>query len=76
MSISDFMRILKRKTAIKIFKSYPQMKKKPYWGSHFLARGYCVGIISLDEEKIKKYVKYQKEQIRLEEQQRLEFLSL
>jgi len=38
MSISDLMGILKGKTAIKIFKSYPQLKKKPYWGNHFWAR--------------------------------------
>lgn len=76
MSISDLMGILKGKTAIKIFKSYPQLKKKPYWGNHFWARGYCVDTIGLDEEKIKKYVKYQEEQERLEEQQSLEFRSL
>jgi len=50
------MGILKGKTAIKIFKSYPQLKKKPYWGNHFWARGYCVDTIELDEDKIKKYV--------------------
>ena len=26
--------ILKGKLAIKLFKSYPQLKKKPYWGNH------------------------------------------
>ena len=76
MSISELMGILKGKTAIKIFKSYPQLKKKPYWGNHFWARGYRVDTIGLDEDKIKKYVKYQEEQERLEEQQRLEFCSL
>jgi len=36
-SISQLMGILnfERYTAIKIFKSYPQLKKKPYWGNHF-----------------------------------------
>ncbi len=76
MSISELMGILKGKTAIKIFKSYPQLKKKPYWGNHFWARGYCVDTIGLDKDKIKKYVKYQEEQERSEEQQRLEFRSL
>ena len=76
ISVSDLMGILKGKTAIKIFKSYPQLKKKPYWGNHFWARGYCVDTIGLDEDKIKKYVKNQEEQERLEEQQRLEFRSL
>jgi len=73
ISISQLMVVLKGKTAIKLFKSYPQLKTKPYWGNHFWARGYCVDTIGLDEDKIKKYVKYQEEQERLEEQQRLDF---
>lgn len=35
VSISDFMEFLKGKLAIKLFKSYPGLKKKPYWGNHF-----------------------------------------
>ena len=73
ISVSTLMGILKGKTAIKLFKSYPQLKKKPYWGNHFWSRGYCVDTIGLDEEKIKKYVKYQENQARLEEQQQLDF---
>ena len=38
LSISSLMGILKGKTAIKIFKSYPGLKKKPYWGNHFWSR--------------------------------------
>ena len=73
ISISQLMGTLKGKTAIKIFKSYPQLRTKPYWGNHFWAKGYCVDTIDLDEDKIKKYVKYQEEQERVEEQQRLNF---
>ena len=73
MSLSQLMGILKGKTAIKIFKSCLQLKKKPYWGNHFWSRGYCADTIGLDEDKIKKYVIYQEEQERLEEQQRLNF---
>lgn len=73
ISISQQMGTLKGKTAIKNFKSYPQLRTKPYWGNHFWAKGYCVDTIGLDEDKIKKYVKYQEEQERLEEQQRLNF---
>ncbi len=73
MSLSQLMGVLKGKTAIKIFKSYPQLKTKPYWGNHLWSRGYCADTIGLDEDKIKKYVKYQEEQERLEEQQRLNF---
>jgi putative transposase len=42
LSISEVMGILKGKTAIKLFKSYPALKRKPYWGNHFWSRGYCV----------------------------------
>ena len=59
LSISDFMGILKGKTAMKVFKSFPSLKKKPYWGNHFWQRGYFVSTIGIDEEKIRRYVKYQ-----------------
>ncbi len=52
--ISQLIGILKGKTAIKIFKSYPQLRTKPYWGNHFWAKGYCVDTIDLNEDKIKK----------------------
>ena len=74
--ISKLMVILKSKTAIKIFKNYPQLKQKLYWGNHFWSRGYCVDTVGLDEEKIKKYVQYQEDQERLEEPQRLNFSPL
>ena len=35
ISISQLMGTLKGKTAIKIFKSNPQLRTKPYWGNHF-----------------------------------------
>ena len=73
VSISQLMGTLKGKTAIKLFKSYPQLRSKPYLGNHFWSRGYCVDTIGLDEDKIKKYVKYQEDQERIEEQQRLDF---
>ena len=71
VSISSLMGVLKGKIAIKLFKSYPGLKKKPYWGNHFWARGYFVSTVGLDEEMIKKYVKHQeKEEKKVEEQQR------
>ena len=73
LSISMVMGMLKGKTAIKLFKSYPALKKKPYWGNHFWSRGYCVSTIGLDENKIRRYVKYQEEKERLEESERQEF---
>ena len=75
VSISKLMGTLKGKVAIKLFKSYPKLKKKPYWGNHFWARGYFVSTVGLDENMIKKYVKHQeKEEKRIEdEQQRFDF---
>jgi putative transposase len=73
LSISEVMGILKGKTAIKLFKSYPALKKKPYWGNHFWSRGYCISTIGLDETKIRKYVKYQEERERQEEGDQQEF---
>lgn len=73
VSVSDFMGILKGKTAIKLFKSYPNLKKKPYWGNHFWARGYFVNTVGLDEDMIRRYVKYQEEEGRKAEQDRSDF---
>ena len=73
LSISQVMGILKGKTAITVFKKFPGLKKKPYWGNHFWARGYCSSTVGLDEEKIKKYVKYQEKQERLAEDQQQSF---
>ena len=73
LSISEVMKMLKGKTAIKLFKSFPTLRKKPYWGSHFWSRGYCVSSIGLDENKIRKYVKYQEEREKKEESEQQEF---
>ena len=35
------------------------LKKKPYWGNHFWAKGYCVDTVQLDADMIRKYVRYQ-----------------
>jgi putative transposase len=71
VSVSEMMGLLKGKLAIKLFKTYPGMKKKPYWGNHFWARGYFVSTVGLDEDLIKRYVKYQEKQEKeIEEQQK------
>ena len=70
ISISQLMGTLKGKLAIKVFKSYPQLKQRPYWGNHFWARGYFVSTVGLDEEMIIRYVKHQeKEEKKIEDQQ-------
>ncbi len=73
LSLSEMMGMLKGKTAISLFKSFPKFKEKPYWGNHFWSRGYCVTTLGLDEDKIRRYVKYQEENERLEEAQQEEF---
>ena len=73
VSVSDFMGTLKGKLAIKLFKSYPGLKEKPYWGNHFWARGYFVSTVGIDEETIRKYVKYQEDQERKNESQQKRF---
>jgi hypothetical protein len=42
------------------FKSFPQLKIKPYRGNHFLGKGYCVDTVGLDEEKINNVLKNSK----------------
>ena len=68
ISISEFVGIVKGRTAIRIFNKYRHLKQKPYWGNHFWSRGYCVDTVGLDAEKVRKYVKYQEQKERQEEQ--------
>ena len=53
-SVSDLLGVLKGKLAIKIFKSYPHLKQKPYWVNHFWSRGNFVTTVGIDEEMIKR----------------------
>ena len=59
VSISEFMGTVKGRTAIRVFKKYPYLKERPYWGNHFWADGYCVDTVGLDAEMIRKYVVFQ-----------------
>ena len=59
LCISDYMGIIKGRTAIRVFNKFRKLKKKPYWGNHFWSRGYCVDTVGLDADKICRYVKYQ-----------------
>jgi putative transposase len=62
VSISDLVGILKGRTAIRVFNKFKNLKNRPYWGNHFWSKGYCVDTVGLDEEMIRKYVKYQEDQ--------------
>ncbi len=69
-SISDVVGFLKGKSAIKIFDINSKLKKR-YWEKHFWARGYCVITIGLDEEQIRKYVRWQLKKDRTMDQLKL-----
>ena len=57
-AVSHLVGFLKGKISIHMFQRYEKLGKI-YWGRHFWSRGYCVSTIGLDEEMIRKYVKYQ-----------------
>ena len=73
LSISDLMGRVKGRSAIRVLKSFPYLRKRKYWGNHFWAPGYCVDTIGLDAEMIRKYVQYQERKERKIEQLRLKF---
>jgi len=73
VSISDLLGTLKGRTAIRVFKRFSNLKKKPYWGNHFWARGYCVDTVGINAEMIRKYVQYQEKKERREEQLMFKF---
>jgi len=66
-SISDMVGILKGRTAIRVLNRFKDLKHRPYWGNHFWSKGYCVDTVGLDEEMIRRYVKYQEEREKKEE---------
>ena len=57
-AVSKYMGFLKGKLALKLFDRYPKLRKR-YWGQHVWSRGYCVSTVGLNEERIRKYVKWQ-----------------
>ena len=71
ISISSYVGQMKGRVAIRILNKYKKLRQKPYWGNQFWAKGYCVDTVGLDGEMIRKYVKYQEDNERRVEQQRL-----
>ncbi len=69
-SVSEVVGFLKGKCAIKIFDKHLELKKR-YWGRHFWAKGYCVSTVGLDEEKVRKYVRWQQAKDQRMEQMKL-----
>jgi putative transposase len=72
LAVSELMGILKGKTAIAVLQQKKSLRTKPYWGNHFWSRGYCVTTVGMDEDKIRRYVKYQEEAERLSEDHELQ----
>jgi putative transposase len=73
VSLSDFVGTVKGRTAIRVFNRFRELKRRPYWGNRFWARGYCVDTVGLDEAKIRAYVQYQEKRERQAEQRGLDF---
>ena len=73
VSISNYVGTLEGRTAIRVFNQFRQLKRRPYWGNHFWARGYCVDTVGLDEAKIRTYVQYQEKQERRAEQRGFDY---
>lgn len=61
VSVSELMGRLKGQTSMRMFNQFQQLRKKPYWGNHFLAKGYFVDTVGLDADVIRKCVRYQEE---------------
>ncbi|MCA9371433.1 IS200/IS605 family transposase, partial [Candidatus Woesebacteria bacterium] len=57
-ALSQIMGFLKGKTAIKLFNEQKNLTTR-YWGRHIWSRGYCVSTVGLNEQQIRKYVKWQ-----------------
>ena len=69
-SVSGLMGYLKGKLSIRLFQRYERLGKR-FWGQHLWSRGYCVSTVGLDEDKIRKYVKWQeKKEKEVEQAQR------
>ncbi len=73
LAVSDFVGIVKGRTAIRVFNKFRELKRKPYWGNHFWTRGYCADTVGLDEAKIRAYVQYQEAKEREAEQKGFDF---
>jgi putative transposase len=71
-AVSEVMGYLKGELALRLFHQYEQLGKR-FWGRQLWARGYCVSTVGVDEEEIRKYVKWQERQEKQAEliQQRL-----
>jgi putative transposase len=73
-SISSMMGFLKGKLSMNLFQRYERMGKK-FWGRHLWSRGYCVSTVGLNEDKIRKYVRWQEKKDKAIEQSQLKLFE-
>ena len=73
LSVSSYVGMVKGRAAIRVLQRFPDLRQRRYWGNHFWTKGYCVDTVGLDEDKIRRYVKYQEEQERRQEQMKFRF---
>jgi len=70
-AVSDVMGYVKGKSALSILRKFFRLGRK-FAGKNFWSRGYAVSTVGMDEETIRKYVRWQQKQDRDAEQQTLE----
>ena len=69
--VSDVMGFVKGKSAVSVFRKFFRLRRR-LQGKHFWSRGYAVSTVGMDEETIRKYVRWQQQRDRESEQQSLE----
>jgi putative transposase len=67
-SVSGVLGYIKGKLAIRLFVKYESIGKR-YWGRHLWSRGYCVSTVGLNEDEIRKYVRWQEKKYKDAERQ-------
>jgi len=73
VAVSDYVGIVKGRTAIRTFDRFRHLRRKPYCDNHFWVKGYCADTVGVDAEKLRAYVKHQEKRERLAEQGKLKF---
>jgi len=71
ISVSEYVGMVKGRTAIRVLQRFKELKRKTYWGNHLWTKGYCVDTVGLDMEKIQAYVRYQDKKDQQIEQRQL-----
>ena len=73
-SVSSLMGYVKGKLSLRLFQRYEKIGKR-YWGRHLWARGFCVSTIGLNEEQVRKYVKWQEKKEKEIEKRQLDLFE-